>query len=64
MNREEIQKAISDPEWQRFRESLKGLSTASKLRELDIYIRNHTRDPLARIRVQNYKNALKRAGLL
>ena len=57
----EIKPAISDPEWQRFRLSLKGLSTETKLERLAQW---PIRDRQDQVRVWNYLNALKRGGQL
>ena len=59
----EILRAVKDPDWQRFRVSLKGKTTEQKLRELERWLELHPgRD--AEIRVTNYINALKRGGQL
>jgi hypothetical protein len=59
----EIQRCVADEEWQRFRVSLKGLSTAEKLRRLRSYKTNHSGRCVA-VRVDNYLNALRRGGQL
>ena len=63
MKRADIQEAVDDKQWQTFRESLKGLSTAAKLRKLKEYERTRT-GHRAHVQVENYINALKRAGLI
>ena len=63
MKRVDIAQAVKDKEWQTFRVSLKGLSTAAKLRKLKEYKRTRT-GPRAHVQVENYINALKRAGLI
>lgn len=55
--------AIKDAGWQKFRKSLKGLSTAEKLRKLKGWQRQHPGKQSA-IQVANYINALKRGGQL
>lgn len=55
--------AISDPAWQEFRKSLKGLPTTTKLRRLRNWRRSHPGQK-SNIQVTNYINALKRAGLV
>lgn len=61
-SRADIQRAVRDDRWQVFRVSLKGLSTGEKLKRLREYRRRHDTEK-ARIQVENYVNALKRAGL-
>ncbi len=53
--------AIRDTEWQKFRKSLKGLSTEAKLRKLHTWQQTHPGHK-AKVQVQNYINALKRGG--
>lgn len=55
--------AVNDPIWQDFRKGLKGLATSTKLRRLSEYARSH-RGERAKVQVSNYRNALRRAGLL
>jgi len=62
MKRADIQIAIKDQEWQSFRISLKGKSTKDKLKDLADYL-NKGRTHNKEIQVQNYINALRRAGL-
>lgn len=57
----EIKPAISDPTWQRFRLSLKGLDTEKKLERLAQWPIRGRED---QVRVWNYLNALKRGGQL
>jgi hypothetical protein len=64
LTRDEINKAIRDPEWQEFRKSLKGLSTAEKLKRLDQWKRKHNNSRKAQVQITNYLNALKRGGLI
>lgn len=73
-SRNDIAWAINDPDWQSFRVSLKGLQTQEKLQRLSSYLvvkgvreagQSLTWDQLAaKIRVDNYINALKRGGQL
>lgn len=57
----EIKPAISDPTWQRFRLSLKGLPTDVKLDRLAQWPIRGREDE---VRIWNYLNALKRGGQL
>jgi len=64
--KEEVAKAVADPEWQKFRLSLKGESTKYKLEALRLYYveasnRNDDLKDVA-IRVYNYLTALARGG--
>ena len=59
----EIQRAVQDEAWQKFRRSLKGHPTAVKLDKLYNWWADHpTRD--GEVQVTNYLNALKRGGQL
>lgn len=61
----EVRRAVADPEWQRFRHSLRGLSTFEKLLRLRSYVILDQGDDLAiTIRVDNYIKALCRGGQL
>jgi len=73
LTREEIDRSVADPAWQEFRLSLKGLPTAEKLDQLQLYLDNMMDDygspldvtyPEALIQVDNYINALLRGGQL
>jgi hypothetical protein len=57
----EIAEAVNDDEWQKFRLSLKGTSTETKLRKLREYLDGGD-DTLVVIRVDNYLKALARGG--
>lgn len=59
----EILRCVNDAKWQSFRKSLKGLSTAEKLRKLRSYKRNNS-GRCVDVRVENYLNALRRGGQL
>lgn len=61
VTRTEIREAVRDEAWQKFRRSLKGLSTEEKLRKLRAWKRAHP-GRKAEVQVQNYINALKRGG--
>jgi hypothetical protein len=74
---EDVLEAVRDPEWQRFRQQLKGMDTASKLNNLkDYYDQNvhitgtdcpgqHDGSRCAVcIRLDNYLKALARGGRL
>jgi hypothetical protein len=72
---EVVAKAVNDEKWQKFRKSLKGMSTADKLSELEAYW-DLTHDPVSTFdkrhheecavctRVDNYLKALARGGQL
>jgi len=60
----EVQKAVGDSSWQAFREGLKGLSTSSKLKALESWVREYHQKDRAKVQVTNYVYALKRAGLV
>jgi hypothetical protein len=60
LTREQIDRAVDDEDWQRFRKSLKGKTTQHKLRMLRQYMGNISED--VRVRVLNYLNALSRGG--
>ena len=57
-------KSIKDKKWQKFRESLKGLSTKEKLRLLKQWQKINKNSKKSNIQIENYKNALARAGLI
>jgi hypothetical protein len=69
---ERVLEAVRDPEWQKFRKSLKGMDTASKLNNLrDWYNdRPHTHEPSGTerhtckpcVQLDNYLKALARGG--
>jgi hypothetical protein len=63
-----VREAVSDPKWQTFRLSLKGLPTEEKVTKLVAYLGSH-KPPrhsaeAATLQVRNYLNALARAGLV
>lgn len=60
---DEILDCVKNEAWQTFRKSLKGLSTAEKLRKLRSYKRNNS-GRCVNVRVENYLNALRRGGQL
>ena len=63
----QIMEAIKDPEWQDFRVNwLKGMSTEDKLFWMKWWLWWEEGEKLKRrkIQIQNYYNALKRAGLV
>lgn len=68
--RADVQKHVTDSEWQRIRVSMKGMSTSDKLTTLEEYwntprmIIGHTEREARRVRVINYLTALKRGGQL
>jgi hypothetical protein len=68
---ERVRVAIRDPEWQKFRRSLKGMDTASKLNNLRAYnqdsphyFKEYNRECPWCVRVDNYLKALARGGQL
>lgn len=60
----EVDKAVSNKDWQTFRKSLKGLSTPTKLQKLSQWVKKKGGSKKAELQVSNYKGALRRAGLL
>lgn len=66
--KERVAEAVRDPDWQRFRKSLKGQSTRAKLKALSLYMANvdGVRGGfwLRATRVDNYIKALCRGGQL
>lgn len=60
----EVDKAVSDKDWQNFRKNLKGLSTSTKLQKLSQWTNKKKKSKKAKLQVSNYKGALRRAGLL
>jgi hypothetical protein len=59
----EILRCVDDAAWQKFRLSLKGLSTNEKLKKLRSYKANNS-GRCVTVRVENYLNALRRGGQL
>ncbi|MEM4720880.1 MAG: hypothetical protein QXT73_02285 [Candidatus Methanomethylicaceae archaeon] len=64
LTRAEIDAAVKDPEWQKFREGLRGLSLEVRLRKLIEWLKHRNYERVAIIQVINYINALKRAGMI
>jgi hypothetical protein len=62
LTKTEIMEAIEDDEWQKFRLSLKGLSTKMKIQKLWSWVDEHEYSHDAKVQVTNYVNALKRGG--
>ena len=60
--REDITRTVADPNWQKFREGLKGLPSEQKLIQLEHYRNAHNHSADALVQTENYENALKRAG--
>jgi len=60
----EIAKAVHHDDWQRFRKSLKGLSTSSKLSKLSHWVSKKGGTKTAKLQASNYRGALRRGGLL
>jgi len=61
---QQIDKVVSSKSWQKFRLSLKGLSTSSKLQKLSQWVSNHHNSPQAKLQASNYRGALRRGGQL
>jgi hypothetical protein len=68
MSTREILKAVRNENWQKFRESLKGLQTEEKLQRLLKYWSRTTHslseNRMRKVRIWNYINALRRGGQL
>lgn len=62
--RHAVYEADGVEDWQRFRVSLKGVSTSTKINMLINYWLIHYNDELTSIRVWNYIGALRRGGQL
>jgi hypothetical protein len=60
----QVQRAVQDEEWQRYRKDMKGLSIAVKHLWLWAYLYRKDYSEDAKIRVTNYVYALKRGGLI
>ena len=60
----EVNKAVSDKGWQKFRKSLKGLSTSTKLQKLSQWVKNKKSSKKAKLQASNYRGALRRGGQL
>lgn len=56
--------AVKDADWQELRLSLKGESTATKIRRLNGWLRKKNNSSRAKLQVINYMNALLRGGQL
>ena len=64
LTRVQIKKAVKEPRWQKFRVSLKGKPTKTKIQQLKAYLTVRYGSKKAEVQVQNYINALKRGGQL
>lgn len=64
LTRAEIDDAVKDPEWQQFREGLRGLPLEERFQRLIEWLKRHNYERKAIIQVVNYVNALKRAGMV
>jgi hypothetical protein len=62
--RQEIDDAVSDPDWQDVRMDMKGTSLESRYVVLNLYLDRERNSRKAKIRVTNYVNALKRGGMI
>lgn len=61
---QQIDKVVSDKDWQSFRKKLKGLSTTTKLQKLSQWVRKKNNSKKAKLQADNYRGALRRGGLL
>lgn len=59
-----VQAVVKDPEWQKFRLSLKGKTTQEKLEALGMYYARSEDRESDYIRIDNYLKALARGGQL
>lgn len=64
--KDEVLAAVKDPEWQRIRLSMKGVSLVQKYATLKNYLRNNKEEDLraVQVRITNYVTALSRGGLI
>jgi hypothetical protein len=60
----QIDKAVSDNDWQKFRKSLKGLETSTKLQKLSNWVDKKHGSKKAKLQASNYRGALRRGGQL
>ena len=60
----QVDKAVKSSNWQKFRKSLKGKSTSTKLQKLSQWTKSHHNSPKAKLQVSNYRGALRRGGQL
>lgn len=60
----QIDKAVSNKDWQTFRKNLKGLSTTTKLQKLSQWVNKKGGSKKAKLQADNYRGALRRAGLM
>lgn len=63
LDRETIRMYYSDPEWQRVRRALKYTELNLRMRYLRGWLRRCKYSYESRVQVQNYLNALRRAGM-
>jgi len=61
---QQIDKAVSSDDWQKFRVSLKGLSTSTKLQKLSNWVVKKHNSKRAKLQASNYRGALRRGGQL
>jgi hypothetical protein len=64
LTQNEISEAVADPAWQAFRKTLKRRPIQLKLAELRRWKREHLESRRAQVQIQNYLNALRRAGFI
>lgn len=64
LERSKIAEAVKMKKWQLYRETLKGKSLKEKKHLLKIWLFKHNNSKNSQIQVQNYLNALKRAGII
>lgn len=63
-NRAQVHTAVDDPNWQKFRESLRGKSSPNKYVQLLEWLVKRDYTEKSKIQVTNYVNALRRGGLI
>jgi len=61
---QQIDKVVSNKDWQKFRENLKGLSTSTKLQKLSNWVHKKHGSKKAKLQASNYRGALRRGGQL
>lgn len=62
ITREQIQKAIKDPEWQKLRKELRGTPLNIKIGFCNIWLQKNKFSKRSKIQIINYINALKRSA--
>ena len=59
-----VLEAVKDSEWQELREYLKGKSLSARFMLLSTYLSSQKYSDASKVRVTNYVNALRRAGMV